>query len=317
MPTKWKLLFGILLCLLLFFAVAVAQFYYRRTANASGTTTTADVTTTSDHIFQDSTTGLYGLADAEDNVTIEPEWKSLYFIGEDGVAAAKKIGNTTVTGVLDREGDVIVPFVYQDLSYVNEQVIVGSLPQDDLYFLYDNTFHKLTDCAWNAYQWKDSVLTLQRNTDTFSYEQTEDEIALCAFDLQRAIQRRTVSIYCEESQTVSLFSVEVWCSLGDDLSTFLKAYQRNDMEDASVFLTADAVQQLEPLLVKNTAEKWRPDWTSSIAITSQTDILGTVVYATVAVERGTESAVLQVAFQAETATGALQITGLQILQETA
>ena len=44
-------------------------------------------------------------------------------------AAVKQIGTESVMGVLDREGNVIVPFVYQDLSYVNNQILVGKLLQ--------------------------------------------------------------------------------------------------------------------------------------------------------------------------------------------
>ncbi|MCI5844890.1 MAG: hypothetical protein MRZ94_03835 [Oscillospiraceae bacterium] len=319
MHKKGKWLFVILLCLILFFTAAVIRFYSRRTnapAEQEKTPYADTQTKESCSIFQDETTGLYGLADADDRVIAAAEWKKLYFIGDNGVAAVKQIGSELVTGVLDQEGNVIVPFVYQDLSYVNEEIIVGWLLHEDLYFLYDRSFHDLTPCAWNAYILKDSLLTLQRGTDTFVYQQTEDGIALCSFDLQRSIQRRTVMMHCEQQTTAQLFSVEEWSLLGDTLSTFLKAYQRNDEEDASVFLSADAKAQLQQLLEKDAAEKWLADWQDSIEITSQTDILGTTVYCAVTVERETESAVLQVAFQMSTAAGTLQITGLQIQQET-
>lgn len=319
MHKKGKWLFVILLCLILFFTIAVIRFYSKRT-NApveQEKTSYADTQTKeSCSIFQDEATGLYGLADADGRIIAAAEWKKLYFIGSNGVAAVKQIGSELVTGVLDREGNVIVPFVYQDLSYVNEEIIVGWLLHEDLYFLYDRSFHNLTPCAWNAYILKDSLLTLQRGTDTFIYEQTKDGIALRSFDLQRSIQRRIVTMHCKRQTTAQLLSVEEWSLLGDTLSTFLKAYQRNDEEEASVFLSADAKTQLQQLLSKDTAEKWLVNWQDSIKITNQTDILGTTVYCAVTVEQTTESAVLQVAFQKNTAAGTLQITGLQIQQET-
>ncbi len=319
MHKKGKWLFVILLCLILFFTAAVVRFYSRRTETPAEQEKIpyADTQTKeSCSIFQDETTGLYGLANADGRVIAAAEWKKLYFIGDNGVAAVKQIGTELVTGVLDQEGNVIVPFVYQDLSYVNEQIIVGWLLHEDMYFLYDRSFHDLTPCAWNAYILKDSLLTLQRGTDTFIYRQKDDGIVLHSFDLQRTIQRRTVTMYCRQQTAAQLFPVEEWSLLGDTLSAFLKAYQRNDEEDASVFLSADAKTQLQQLLPKNTAEKWWVDWQDSIEITSQTDILGTTVYCAVTVERETESAVLQVAFQKNTAAETLQITGLQIQQET-
>lgn len=318
MHKKGKWLFIVLLCLILFFMAAVIRFYSRRTnaPTEQKTIPYADTQTAeSCSIFQDETTGLYGLADADGKVIAAAEWKKLYFIGENGVAAVKQIGSELVTGVLDQEGNVIVPFVYQDLSYVNEEIIVGWLLHEDSYFLYDRFFHNLTPCAWNAYILKDSLLTLQRETDTFVYQQIKNGIALCSFDLQRSIQRRTVTMHCEQQTTAQLLSVEEWSLLGDTLSTFLKAYQRNDEEDASVFLSADAEVQLQQLLEKNTAEKWLANWQNSIEITNQTDIFGTTIYCAVTVERGAESAVLQIAFQMRTAVETLQITGLQIQQE--
>ncbi len=318
MHKKGKWLFVILLCLILFFTAAVIRFYSRRaeTPVEQETIPHADTQTKeSCYIFQDETTGLYGLADTDDSVIAAAEWKKLYFIGDNGVAAVKQIGTESVIGVLNREGNVIVPFVYQDLSYVNEQIIVGRLLHEDVYFLYDQSFHGLTTCAWNAYILKDSLLTLQRGTDAFVYRQAEDGIVLHSFDLQRSIQRRTVTMHCRQQMTAQLFPVEEWSLLGDTLSAFLKAYQRNDKEDASDFLSADAKLQLQQLMPKNTKEKWLTDWEDAIEITSQTDILGTTVYCAVTVERETESAVLQVAFQKNTAAGTLQITGLQIQQE--
>lgn len=319
MHKKGKWLFVILFCLILFFTAAVVRFYSRRT-NAPAEqekTPYADMQTKeSCSIFQDEATGLYGLVDADSRIIAAAEWKKLYFIGDNGVAAVKQIGSELVTGVLDQEGNVIVPFVYQDLSYVNEEIIVGCLLHEDLYFLYDRAFHDLTPCAWNAYILKDSLLTLQRGMDTFIYEQTENGIALRSFDLQRSIQRRTVMMHCKRQTTAQLLSVEEWSLLGDTLSAFLKAYQRNDEEEASVFLSADAKTQIQQLLSKDTTEKWLVNWQNAIEITSQTDMLGTTICCAVTVERETESAVLQVAFQRNMAAGTLQITGLQVQQET-
>ena len=123
-------------------------------------------------------------------------------------------------------------------------------------------------------------------------------------------------MHCEHQVTAQRYPVEVWQMLGDDLSEFLKAYQRNDETAAAAFLSADAISQLHPLIPKNKAEKWLVDWNSSIGISSQMTQDNTV-FCTITVKRDTESAVLRVAFSTESTAGTLQITGLEILQEKA
>lgn len=312
---KW--LFVFFLVLIVGLAVAVSRFYTVKTDDLSGSSSVFSAPEQdSCRIFQEETTGLYGLSDADGRIIAAAEWKSLSFIGDNGIAAVKQIGAESVMGVLDREGNVIVPFVYQDLSYVNNQILVGKLLHEDLYFLYDRSFQDLTNCTWNAYLLKDDGLTLQRGTDSFFYQQTNGGIALRSFDLQRTIQRKVVTMHCEHRVTAQRFPVEVWQMLGDQLSEFLKAYQRNDETAAAAFLSSDAVTQLHPLIPKNKAEKWLVDWNSSIGISSQMT-QDTTVFCTVTVKRDTESAVLRVAFSAGSAAGTLQITSLELLQEKA
>lgn len=316
-PKKGMWLFVFFLLLIAGLGIAVSRFYAAKTEDPSASHHVSSVPEQdSCYIFQEESTGLYGLSDADGRIIAAAEWKNLSFIGDHGVAAVKQIGTESVMGVLDREGNVIVPLVYQDLSYVNNQILVGKLLHEDLYFLYDRSFQDLTNCTWNAYLLKDNGLTLQRGTDSFFYQQIKDGIALRSFDLQRTIQRKVVTMHCEHRVTAQRYPVEVWQMLGDDLSEFLKAYQRNDETAAAAFLSSDAVTQLHPLIPKNKAEKWLVDWNSSIGISSQM-IQDNTVFCTITVKRDTESAVLRVAFSTESTAGTLQITGLEILQEKA
>ena len=316
-PKKGMWLCVFFLLLIAGLGIAVSRFYAAKTEDPS---TSRHVSSAPEqdscYIFQEESTGLYGLSDADGRIIAAAEWKNLSFIGDHGIAAVKQIGTESVMGVLDREGNVIVPFVYQDLSYVNNQILVGKLLHEDLYFLYDRSFQDLTNCTWNAYLLKDDGLTLQRGTDSFFYQQIKDGIVLRSFDLQRTIQRKIVTMHCEHRVTAQRYPVEVWQMLGDDLSEFLKAYQRNDETAAAAFLSSDAISQLHPLIPKNKAEKWLVDWNSSIGISSQMTQDNTV-FCTITVKRDTESAVLRVAFSTESTAGTLQITGLEILQEKA
>ena len=139
-------LFVFFLLLIAGLGIAVSRFYAAKTEDPS---TSRHVSSAPEqdscYIFQEESTGLYGLSDADGRIIAAAEWKNLSFIGDHGIAAVKQIGTESVMGVLDREGNVIVPFVYQDLSYVNNQILVGKLLHEDLYFLYDRSFQDLTN----------------------------------------------------------------------------------------------------------------------------------------------------------------------------
>lgn len=320
MNTQTKWLFAVLLFLLLFFAVSIVRFYTDKTALDIGSgdlllSETLPQDTAQYRIFE-SETGTYGLEDADGKTVIAPEWENLYFIGDNCIAAVKKIGSERVTGVLDTEGNVIAPFVYRDLSYVNAEIIVGSLLHDDMYFLYNQQFQALTPCAWNAYMLNGALLTLQRGTDAFTYRLSGSTLYLRSLDLQRSIQRRTVTMHCAQGQMARMLSVEEWCALGDMLTEYLKAYYRGVPEDAAHLMTEEALDVAQMVFTTDAEARWQPVWIEKILLTGQQDVLGTTIFCDITVAQEQETAILQVVLEKESATGELHITGMQIIQET-
>ncbi|MFR2342063.1 MAG: WG repeat-containing protein [Ruminococcus sp.] len=315
-PKKGMWLFVFFLLLIAGLGIAVSRFYAAKTEDPSASHHVSSVPEQdSCYIFQEESTGLYGLSDADGRIIAAAEWKNLSFIGDYGVAAVKQIGTESVMGVLDREGNVIVPFVYQDLSYVNNQILVGKLLHEDLYF-YTTVLSGFNQLHLERLSVKRQWANLAAGNRQFFLSADKRWNRTAVIRLAANHTAKVVTMHCEHRVTAQRYPVEVWQMLGDDLSEFLKAYQRNDETAAAAFLSSDAISQLHPLIPKNKAEKWLVDWNSSIGISSQM-IQDNTVFCTITVKRDTESAVLRVAFSTESTAGTLQITGLEILQEKA
>lgn len=88
-------------------------------------------------IFQDLKTGLYGLKDLAGNTLIKTMYGSLKFIGDKNYLLATKEQNyKNLEGLIDAQGNILVPLEYEDITYRNSNLIIAK--KNDKYGAIDN-----------------------------------------------------------------------------------------------------------------------------------------------------------------------------------
>ena len=203
-----KFLIAILCSIILILAAAIARFYWNVSKSSSVISNQIDSLTEIDRsmdgycIFTDSS-GMYGVLDRSNRIIVDAEWKELEFFSSGYLLAKREVDQQDLVGILNMDGDVIVPFLYSDMQQLTKFLIVGVIGQNVGYVFYS-----------------DSFVTVFLKNDTFHFEMKEHSFHLTSFDLTRASIPECTLSFSLESSDVTLLTVQEWGFYMDLLEQF-------------------------------------------------------------------------------------------------
>ena len=117
-----KFLIAILCSIILILAAAIARFYWNVSKSSSVISNQIDSLTEIDRsmdgycIFTDSS-GMYGVLDRSNRIIVDAEWKELEFFSSGYLLAKREVDQQDLVGILNMDGDVIVPFLYVPFAF--------------------------------------------------------------------------------------------------------------------------------------------------------------------------------------------------------
>ena len=202
MSKHMRLVVSVLFIVVIFLAIAITRFYSRTSRHTAGRNTQTDIErrlssdNSGNRIFEDSSS-LYGIIDSSDRVIVPAEWRELSFAGEGRCIASKRIGSDLLKGCIDYEGNVIVPFIYQDIisRECGEQTLyIAESGSDHSVVLYDSTFRPVFRRVWKSCEITGTELTLKSASGTYLYQADGEKLTFrsavvnaeamgCAFSL--------------------------------------------------------------------------------------------------------------------------------------
>ncbi len=220
-----KFLIAILCSIILILAAAIARFYWNVSKSSSVISNQIDSLTEIDRsmdgycIFTDSS-GMYGVLDRSNRIIVDAEWKELEFFSSGYLLAKREVDQQDLVGILNMDGDVIVPFLYSDMQQLTKFLIVGVIGQNVGYVFYSDSFDPISNETWDRYQINDHFLTAFLKNDTFHFEMKEHSFHLTSFDLTRASIPECTLSFSLESSDVTLLTVQEWGFYMDLLEQF-------------------------------------------------------------------------------------------------
>lgn len=229
-----RLLVIVLFAILIVLASAIIVFYLDVNKSSAGSSAAPLIATEyagnseGSCIFQDAN-GNYGLTDANGNIILEAEWTELSGIGNRCFAAKLVTGSQTLTGIIDKEGNVVVPFAYESMERLTDFLYAGKHAADGKYFFYDADFRLLLPEAWDDYSLIDETLHLEKDGDAFVYG-LGASLELIEIDLPRRIRPVSFSLKVRDTQLLRKMERSDWCHIADLLLTYLDAYRREQLE---------------------------------------------------------------------------------------
>ena len=146
-----RLAVGILVLVLVLLIVATVSFSVNISKKSAGSqNSTFDTGTNSNgNVIVEGDDHLYGVSDAAGNLILEPEWKELHFIGSDYLSAVQENADSNCVGVLDLDGNVVAPFVYDHVETLTDSYYLAVLAENQQVVLYDHDFRAADAMVWD------------------------------------------------------------------------------------------------------------------------------------------------------------------------
>lgn len=282
-----KLFVGILVAVLVLLIVATVSFSLNVSKN-SESHTDSSVNANGNVIFQGDE-DLYGMRDASGNTIIDAKWEQLRFLDTEYLSAVTDTAGGRRVGVLDSSGNIVAPFVYQDVQVLGSSYYMATFSGNDKIVIYDSTFRVAETMTADTCSLKEDVLTLTKGNDQFQFAVNDYGLTLQSVALSRSFGEQSFTATLEHADA-ALLTPQEWIHTADLLQSLLTMMSTGDFsgldkltdqshEEAilsAVSQPGQSLTQTEPdiLLHAETSDQQEPilTWQASVSLqTSESD----------------------------------------------
>ncbi|MDE6779853.1 MAG: WG repeat-containing protein [Ruminococcus sp.] len=167
--------------MIILLAVAIRKFYSDTTPSTGNNTFQTDIINSIDtddsgnRIFKDNS-GLSGIIDHNDRIIVAPEWHELKFTDSNLCIARLRIADRLMTGCIDYEGNITVPFIYNSIERYeyNGFEFYTAVAGDNSCVIYDSRFVPCFRRSWKSCSISDGVITLKTDNASYDYAVNKD-----------------------------------------------------------------------------------------------------------------------------------------------
>lgn len=240
-----RLAVTLLFAVLLIFTSGFTQSYFGTSVSSDNSSETVEIIRKLDadengtFIFE-SSSGLYGIADSNNTVVAAPEWSLIKFTEGQYCIASKYIGETLLTGCIDYDGNISVPFIYSGIKqyrFDGITVYAAKSDSDDSYVLYDEDFNPLFMRSWDSCSVSDNSITLSDDTGTFVYTGGEKCLIFKRADVNGSVFGTSFQLSVYSRLLLSKLDCNMLESMVSDISDYMEYALTDDKSYISGFNT--------------------------------------------------------------------------------
>lgn len=204
-------------------------------------------------VFKDKN-GLFGLKDSVGTIILEPEWAELEPFDTDFFKAKLITRSGSLYGVIDRNGNITVPFVYSEIKKLSENVYAASLNDTEEYLFYNKDFILIFPTSADNYYLMDKELCIVKGNDKFTYEQ-DDELSLIKAEIPRFKRPINLNIIAENEAVLSVVNSSQLSDIGDKAVLFLDMFRRNKTVGLSEIIDSASLADITAFV--KTKHEWK------------------------------------------------------------
>lgn len=224
-----RLVASVLFAVIIILAVGITRLYVNVSQNAVSSSNEdeiirrLEVDAEGNRIFEGKNS-LYGVADANDKIIVPPEWRELSFTDGSSCIASSTIGGKILYGGVDYEGNIVVPFIYSNITkktsggftfYIAEAD--GNIPS---YVIYNSSFKPLFMCDWDSCTVSGEQITLTNDENSLTYAYGENGLQC----INASIVGRTLGRRFELNLSSRVLLSKLDCFMLDDITGSVSAY---------------------------------------------------------------------------------------------
>lgn len=182
---------SVLFVVIIILAIGITRFYFDVSKDTGSSSAPAeiirklDVDSSGNRIFEGNNS-LYGVVDSGDKVIVAPEWTELSFASDGLCIAAKRIGGRMLTGCVDYSGNIVVPFIYRNISrYESDSLVlyIAEADTDSSCVIYDENFTPYFMRSWDNCSFNGNQLILANGDSVYTYSCGENDLLCTKADI--------------------------------------------------------------------------------------------------------------------------------------
>lgn len=182
-------------------------------------------------IFSDNS-GLFGIIDSTERIIVAPEWHDLKFTDGSLCIAKQRIDGNLLTGCIDFEGNITVPFIYQNITrheYDGFSFYIAESAEDNSCVVYDSGFMPYFARSWKNYTLSDDDIIFRTDNGTYKYLIGDDGFRLKSAEVIGKSMERSYVISIGSRILLSKLSVPMIEKIAEDTGKYIEfAYTGND-----------------------------------------------------------------------------------------
>lgn len=224
-----KLFVAFLFALLVVLVIATVSFSIDISKNSNASqenSLNSAINSNGNQIFQNED-GMYGLEDAGGNTLIDADWEQLQFLNIDYLAAVTETDEGKRMGVLDLDGNIASPFVYQDIRALTASYFLASFADSAQCVLYDSKFRIVESTVWDSCTYEKSQIILTKENDVFYFTVEDAGLVLTEVAMSRISGDSTFETNWNGTGTAFLSSAE-WSYTADMMQQLLTMILSDD-----------------------------------------------------------------------------------------
>lgn len=223
--------------MIILLAVAIRKFYSDTTPSTGNNTFQTDIIDSLDtdaegnRIFKDNS-GLSGIIDSSDRIIVAPEWHELKFTDNNICIARLRIGDKLLTGCIDYEGNIVVPFIYNSIERHQEDdfIFYIAVSGDNSCVIYDSRFVPCFKRSWKSCSFSDGEITFKTDNGSYEYAINKDGFRLKSAEIVGKALDRSYVLSVASRILLSKLSVSMLEKMTDTAGKYIEyAYTGNDV----------------------------------------------------------------------------------------
>lgn len=230
MSKQLKIFVSILFIVIIILSICITRFYFDVSKDTGKNISTpviyskAEQSVNGLYTFK-SESGLFGVADDNSNIILEPQWNTIEIENENSfIVSSDSFGNEILYGCVDSRGNVQVPFIYSGFEkFGTENMIfyIGKIAGTDSCIIYNDSFTPCFNRVWQSYEISGNKLQLCYDENVYSYFAGDDGISLKSAVIRNKAVSKKYSINMNSRVLLSKLDYRNLEKISDCISAYL------------------------------------------------------------------------------------------------
>jgi len=194
-------------------------------------------------IFE-SVNGFYGISDSSQTVIIEPDWIEIPDITPEMAIVSGRLENTVLTGGIDYEENMILPFVFRSMKSLGDGWHLGIVDADGSCILYDRNYHPVFQESFSEINYQDQVLRTEKDGCIFQYDMSGSAPVLLSAELVSTVLGEYLHWKISNQVYLAELDSKDLRTISHHASAYMQMLEQNDFSALSEIAAIESVSSL-------------------------------------------------------------------------